>query len=87
VATDQFHAPSPHSGERIPGVNWIGGWVGPRAGQDAVENRKFLTLLGLQLRPLCRPAIPAPFLLLLPSLFTDAFIAECLGYICEWQAE
>jgi hypothetical protein len=30
--------------------------VGPRAGMDAAENRKFLTLPGLELRPLGRPA-------------------------------
>jgi hypothetical protein len=30
--------------------------VGPRAGLDDVEKRKFLTLLGLELRPLGRPA-------------------------------
>jgi hypothetical protein len=26
--------------ERAPGTHWIGGWVGPRAGPDAVENIK-----------------------------------------------
>jgi hypothetical protein len=26
-----------------PGIHWIGGWVGPRAGLDAVENSKNLT--------------------------------------------
>jgi hypothetical protein len=35
-------------GERAPGNHWIGGWVGPRAGLDDVEKRKFLTLLSLQ---------------------------------------
>jgi hypothetical protein len=30
--------------------------VGPRAGLDDVEKRKFLTLPGLELRPLRRPA-------------------------------
>jgi hypothetical protein len=35
--------------ERAPGTHCIGGWVGPRAGLDAVENRKFLTLPGLEL--------------------------------------
>jgi hypothetical protein len=30
--------------------------VGPRAGLDDVEMRKFLTLQGLELRPLGRPA-------------------------------
>jgi hypothetical protein len=30
--------------------------VEPRAGLDDVEKRKFLTLLGLELRPLGRPA-------------------------------
>jgi hypothetical protein len=29
-----------------------GGWVGPRAGMDDVEKRKFLTIPGLELRPL-----------------------------------
>jgi hypothetical protein len=43
-------------GERAPDTHWIGGWMGPRAGLDAVVERKFLTLPGLQLRPLGRPA-------------------------------
>jgi hypothetical protein len=42
------------------GTHWIGGWVGPRAcldRLDGVEKRKFLSLPGLDLRPLgCRPA-------------------------------
>jgi hypothetical protein len=42
--------------ERAPGTHWIGGWVGPRAGLDDVEKRKFLTLPGLELRLLGRPA-------------------------------
>jgi hypothetical protein len=43
-------------GEKDTGTHWIGGWVGPRTGLDEVEKRKFLTLSGLELRPLCRPA-------------------------------
>jgi hypothetical protein len=43
-------------GERAPGTHWIGGWVCLRTGLDDVEKRKFLTLPGLELRPLCRPA-------------------------------
>jgi hypothetical protein len=39
-----------------PRTHWIGGWVDPRAGLDNVEKRKFLTLLGLKLQPLGRPA-------------------------------
>jgi hypothetical protein len=42
--------------ERAHGTQWIGGWVDPRAGLDDVENRKFFTLPGLELRPLGRPA-------------------------------
>jgi hypothetical protein len=38
-----------------PGIHWIRGWVGLRADLDDVEKRKFLTLLGLEFRPLCRP--------------------------------
>jgi hypothetical protein len=41
--------------EIVPGSHWIGGWVGPRSGLENVE-RKFLTLSGLELRPLDRPA-------------------------------
>jgi hypothetical protein len=26
--------------EIVPGTHWIGGWVGPRAGLDAMEKRK-----------------------------------------------
>jgi hypothetical protein len=43
-------------GERAPGIHWIGGWVGSRAGLNDVEKRKFLTPLGLKLRLLSRPA-------------------------------
>jgi hypothetical protein len=42
-------------GERAPGTHWIGGWVDPRARVDDVEKRKFLTLPGLEPRPLGRP--------------------------------
>jgi hypothetical protein len=43
-------------GERAPGIHWIGGWVDIRAGLDDLEKRKLLTLPGLELRPLGRPA-------------------------------
>jgi hypothetical protein len=36
-------------GEKAHDTHWIGGWVGPRAGLDDVEKRKFLTLLGFEL--------------------------------------
>jgi hypothetical protein len=39
-----------------PGTHWIGDWVDTRTGLDDVEKRKFLTLPGLELRPLGRPA-------------------------------
>jgi hypothetical protein len=29
-----------YPGERAPGTHWIGGWVGPRTGLDAVKKRK-----------------------------------------------
>jgi hypothetical protein len=37
--------------ERAPGTNWIGGWVGTRAGLEDVEKGKFLTLPGPELNP------------------------------------
>jgi hypothetical protein len=36
----------------VPGTQWTGGWVDPRASLDDLENKKFLTLPGLELRPL-----------------------------------
>jgi hypothetical protein len=50
----QFHTPA----ALPPGTHLIGGWVDPRAGMKDLEKEKFLTLpgLGLELRPLCRPA-------------------------------
>jgi hypothetical protein len=43
-------------GERAAGTHWTGDWVDPRSGLDDFEKRKFLTLPGLELRPLRRPA-------------------------------
>jgi hypothetical protein len=43
-------------GRFTPASHWIGGWVDPRAGLEDVEKRKFLTLPGLELWPLGRPA-------------------------------
>jgi hypothetical protein len=43
-------------GERAPGTHWIRDWVDPRAGLDDLEKRKFLTIPGLELWPLSRPA-------------------------------
>jgi hypothetical protein len=42
--------------ERAPGIHWIEGWVDPRAGLGEVEKRTFLTLPGIELRPLGRQA-------------------------------
>jgi hypothetical protein len=53
----QLHAPTAlPPGERALGTHCIGGWVDVGAGLDDLEKRKFLTLLGLELRPLGRPA-------------------------------
>jgi hypothetical protein len=43
-------------GERAPGTHWIGDRVGTTAGLDDVGKRKFLTVPGLEFRPLWRPA-------------------------------
>jgi hypothetical protein len=42
--------------ERAPDTHWIGDWVDTRAGLEGVEKRTFLTLPGLELRSLGRPA-------------------------------
>jgi hypothetical protein len=43
------------TGERAPDTHCLGGWVDPRAGLDDVEKINFLTLAGLELRPLSHP--------------------------------
>jgi hypothetical protein len=42
--------------EGAPGAHWIEGWVGRRTGLEAMERRKILRLLGIELRSLGRPA-------------------------------
>jgi hypothetical protein len=51
-------------GKEPPGIHFIGGWVGPRAGLGDMHKRKFLTLPRLELRPLGRLARRQSFLLL-----------------------
>jgi hypothetical protein len=43
-------------GKMVHGTHLIRGWVDPIIGLDDVEKRKFLTLPGLEIRPLGRPA-------------------------------
>jgi hypothetical protein len=61
-----------------PGIHSIGGWVDHRASLDDVEKRKFLTLPGLELRPLGRPArSPSLYRLSYPgSSFTHLIYSE-----------
>jgi hypothetical protein len=33
--------------EKSPGTHWVGGWVGPRAGQDYGEEKNLLPLPGM----------------------------------------
>jgi hypothetical protein len=54
LVTGEWSASSP--GRYSPGIHWIGGCMGPIAGLDNVGKRKFLTLQGLELRPLSCPA-------------------------------
>jgi hypothetical protein len=54
LARGEWSASRP--GRFTPVTHWIGGWMDPRAGLDDLEKRKFLTLLGLELRTLDRPA-------------------------------
>jgi hypothetical protein len=43
-------------GERAFGTHRIGRWMDARAGLEDVKKRNFFTLLGIELRPLGRPA-------------------------------
>jgi hypothetical protein len=59
LVSDEWSASRPGRftrGERDPGTHWRWDWVDPRACLDDVEKRKFLTLPGLEIRPLGCPA-------------------------------
>jgi hypothetical protein len=43
-------------GEKASGTPLMGGWVDHRAGLEDVDKRKFLTLPGLEIRPLACPS-------------------------------
>jgi hypothetical protein len=45
-------------GERAPGAHWTGGWVGPRAGLDAMENRKSVAFASNRTPTMQLDAIP-----------------------------
>jgi hypothetical protein len=61
-----------------------GGWVGPRAGLDDVEKRKFLTLQGLKLRPLGRLAHIASRYTdyAIPALYSQ--LSSVQFYVSHW---
>jgi hypothetical protein len=49
-----------HSPAALPTViHWIGGWVGPRAGLNAVEKRKIVVMLSLCVFMSCRSSSSA----------------------------
>jgi hypothetical protein len=43
-------------GDKVPGIHYMGGWMGPRASLDDIEKRKFLKFSGLELWSLCYSA-------------------------------
>jgi hypothetical protein len=49
------------AGERTPGTQWVGGWMGLRASLDDVEKKQFLTVPGLELRPLSLPTVASRY--------------------------
>jgi hypothetical protein len=77
-----LHAPATlPPGEKATGTYWIGGWVDPTAGLANVEKRKFLTLPGLKLRPLGRPArSQSLYRLCYPTKHTNFRILSSFGY-------
>jgi hypothetical protein len=53
----KLHAPvALVTGKIAPGIHWIGGWVGPRAGLDKRTKRKLLSLSWIQPQIFCPSA-------------------------------
>jgi hypothetical protein len=68
------------SRKRGPSTHCIGGWVDPRAGLDNLEKREFLTLLGLELRPIVQP-VASHYTDCAPLLRNLTFISETIYII------
>jgi hypothetical protein len=66
---------------KSPFIHWIVGWVGPRFRLDDVEKRKFVTLPGLKLRPLGRPARSQSLYRLRYPGENTAYLMFCLNNI------
>jgi len=64
----QLHTPSALAAGKEPGTHWIGDWVGPRAGLDAMQNGKFPSLLWVIELP-SSSLLPVPILTELPWLY------------------
>jgi hypothetical protein len=81
--------PALHLGRFTPGPHWIGGWVGPRAGLDAVKKRKIFPCRRIEIQPTSPQPIAVPtelsHLLLLSIFYSFNYIisfwvlSECLG--------
>jgi hypothetical protein len=74
--------------KRAPGTHSIGGWVDPRAGLDEMEMWKFLTLPGLEPRPLSRPArSQSLYRLRYPGSYSEdlLFIFYLCSFIIFWR--
>jgi hypothetical protein len=54
--SEQLHAPASLPRGKSQDAYWIKGLGGPKAGQDGMEKRTFLTLSGLELRSFGLPA-------------------------------
>jgi hypothetical protein len=52
----QLHDPATYPQGNAPGSPWIGNWEGPGTGLGTAEKRKFLTILGLEIRLIGLPA-------------------------------
>jgi hypothetical protein len=85
----QLHAPSALlPGKKAHGTHWIGGWVGPREGWDAVEYRKIFPLLGIEHRPsiplLYRLLCTAPWEMFWDDANCDALVGRGHSYTTLW---
>jgi hypothetical protein len=62
-------------GERAPGTNWIGGWVGSRTGLDDIEKRENVPLASNSDPLLVQPV---------DSRYTDCAISALWEYRRHW---
>jgi hypothetical protein len=84
----QLHVPAALTPEEsTPGTHWIRGWVDPRVSLDDVEQRKLVTLQGLELRPSIIKPVASRYTVRQWIWRKQTYVTSIIANtgVCEWS--